>query len=75
MKNKNKAIMIILSLLMPGLGNLYIGDKKKGSILLAVSLITTAVSDKYKIITGLFIIYYIYAILTCLSTYNNQLES
>ncbi len=30
----------LLSLLLPGLGQIYIGQKKKGAVLLAVSLLT-----------------------------------
>lgn len=70
MNNKSKSLMLILTILFPGLGNLYIGDKNRGITLLVVSIVTMVLSSWIEFLSIFFIVIYIHAITSCFSTYN-----
>lgn len=72
MENKNKVLMLILTILFPGLGNLYIGDNKRGVIILAISMVTMALTTWRDFFSMFFIVIYIHAITRCFYVYNNS---
>ncbi|MBB6623694.1 hypothetical protein H7E67_09650 [Clostridium gasigenes] len=69
-KNKSKIVSILLTVIFPGLGHLYLDNKQKGILLSIICLILFITSIKFEILSFLFLPLYVYAIVSIIGTYS-----
>lgn len=67
---KNKGITLLLSIIFPGLGHLYIRHYKKGLFILIISMVILVLTNSYGVVAFLHFPVIIYSIIDSLALVN-----